>query len=707
MSAGYDKAVVREAQIRVDLSGSPASAFQNLASGIQDVESEIQRLLHSVPQNAAQMAAWQARIGSLVNEYDRLGKVQAVVEARARGQNVATVNDIRRQEASARAILEISRALEDFSVAGWRGALNNIPVLMYNIGQAAGLTSTQIASMTGVFSTVLVAATVLVQNWRGVWQDNLGKILENWDGFMEAIGERVANPTMLVGDVANGVQALGNAVLNAFAPTFENTLRTTLEKTKQEYESAKKRVDELAKESRLTSEEMSELEYGRKKVEDLKAAYEAATAAARFMKIVTEEAQTRADAVEKVTKATRGGPDKVAEVLAAAIKEYHLKNLGRAVGDDAYYKNTASEMLGQASDASHPEARRQFGQVMRYLRASGSQEAQGLYTKLMHETPEVKDQMKALEMQEKDWKAEAEKATKAKEKADRQREQEVRAAATPVAEGRKYEAGKRLAELIGGGMAQGKAADAYASELAPKLAQFGELASDIAHAVASKAADDYEARNNQYLARGTGAGRIPGLIGADIAAAEAKDRTEAEKAAEAAARAEGRDAKAAGQRAARLAREYQGSYAEGLRERLARNELLQAQYGEAPERMAQFLSRGATGTAVQSDAALQAQLVAEVARRLAAAGARDETGKALTPAEVTSVAQRIVGEQVQDVNRRLAEAVQFNNDIGSAALSLYQSVNADLQRVMADQHLILRQFHDAQSRRAHAPRNRP
>jgi hypothetical protein len=707
MSSGYDKQVIREGEVRINLAGSPASAFQNLADGIQGCEDEIRRLLQSVPQNAAQMAAWQASVGSLAREMDRLAQVQNVVNLRAQGQNVATFQDVKRQEAAARAILEVSRALEDFSVAGWRGALNNIPMMMYSIGQSAGLTATQIASMTGVFSTVLVAATVLVQNWRGVWQDNLGKILENWDGFMEAIGERAANPTMLIGDVASGVEALGNAVLNAFAPTFENTLRTTLEKTKQEYEVAKRRVDELAKESRLTSAEMEELTYGRKKVEDLKAAYEAATAAAKFMKIVTEEAQTRADAVEKVTKATKGGPEQVQGVLAAAMREYHLKNLGRAVGDDDYYKNTASEMLGQASDASHPEARRQFGQVMRYLRASGDKEARGLYTKLLHETPEVQDQMKALEEQAKHDKAEAEKATKAKEKADREKEQKVRAAATPVAEGRRFEGPARIAELAAGGMDPVAAADQYAKELAAKIPQYGALTADVAKAASEKMLGEFESRRQELLAKGVDPGAIPARVKADMEAAEARAKTEAERAAEAAARAEGRDAKAADQRATKLAREYSDPFDEQIRAAVARNELMQAQFAGLPARMAAAMSRQQYGAAVQSDAALQASLASEVAARLQAVGARDDTGKAITPAEAQAVASKIVGDAVQDTNRRLAESAQMSTSMGEAALMLYRQTQADLQQVMADQALVLRQFHDAQSRRAHAPRNRP
>lgn len=52
------------------------------------------------------------------------------------------------------AVLEASRALEDFSMAGMRGALNNIPQLLLNLGVGAGLTG------------VLGALTVVV--WKGV-----------------------------------------------------------------------------------------------------------------------------------------------------------------------------------------------------------------------------------------------------------------------------------------------------------------------------------------------------------------------------------------------------------------------------------------------------------------------------------------------------------------------------------------------------------
>lgn len=59
------------------------------------------------------------------------------------------------------AVLEASRALEDFSMAGMRGALNNIPQLLLNLGVGAGLTG------------VLGALTVVV--WKGT--DYLDKFL--------------------------------------------------------------------------------------------------------------------------------------------------------------------------------------------------------------------------------------------------------------------------------------------------------------------------------------------------------------------------------------------------------------------------------------------------------------------------------------------------------------------------------------------------
>ena len=60
------------------------------------------------------------------------------------------------------AVLEASRALEDFSMAGMRGALNNIPQLLLNLGVGAGLTG------------VVGALTVVV--WKGT--EYLGKYLD-------------------------------------------------------------------------------------------------------------------------------------------------------------------------------------------------------------------------------------------------------------------------------------------------------------------------------------------------------------------------------------------------------------------------------------------------------------------------------------------------------------------------------------------------
>lgn len=76
--------------------------------------------------------------------YQLTGANQVVVGSKKVEQSLKDVKNAESAaaKASARrgiAILETSRAIEDFSMAGMRGALNNIPMVLTNIGAAAGV----------------------------------------------------------------------------------------------------------------------------------------------------------------------------------------------------------------------------------------------------------------------------------------------------------------------------------------------------------------------------------------------------------------------------------------------------------------------------------------------------------------------------------------------------------------------------------------
>lgn len=73
--------------------------------------------------------------------------------------------------------LEASRAIEDFSVAGMRGALNNIPQVITLLGGAAGLAA--------AISVTAVAGTILVPKLLGI-SDALGEMREKLRGTLDA-----------------------------------------------------------------------------------------------------------------------------------------------------------------------------------------------------------------------------------------------------------------------------------------------------------------------------------------------------------------------------------------------------------------------------------------------------------------------------------------------------------------------------------------
>lgn len=94
--------------------------------------------------------------------------------AAARRQGAATGEAGKQSAAGARAVLELSRGVEDFTTGGPIGLLNNIPGIFESVGSAVGLSAGAVAGLTGGVSILATAAYIL---WR------------NWDGVMGALGQ--------------------------------------------------------------------------------------------------------------------------------------------------------------------------------------------------------------------------------------------------------------------------------------------------------------------------------------------------------------------------------------------------------------------------------------------------------------------------------------------------------------------------------------
>jgi hypothetical protein len=111
-------------------------------------------------------------------EYTRTGDINAYLNTtRGLNQEVARAQQLMQSlnsttgatpqsmRAASRALLEFSRGFEDFITAGFIGALNNIPTMVYNIGQSMQLSTTQITAWTAVISLAGTAAYAAYRNW--------------------------------------------------------------------------------------------------------------------------------------------------------------------------------------------------------------------------------------------------------------------------------------------------------------------------------------------------------------------------------------------------------------------------------------------------------------------------------------------------------------------------------------------------------------
>jgi hypothetical protein len=140
----------------------------------------------------AQIARLQASLQGVAASYQQTRDIEtyliqtrglsaelSLAEERARLLGIAIANGglaadrtAKQWQAGSRALLEFSRGFEDFTTAGFIGALNNIPTMVYNIGQAMGATQTAVTAWTAAISLGGTLAYAAYKNW-----DELSKLL--------------------------------------------------------------------------------------------------------------------------------------------------------------------------------------------------------------------------------------------------------------------------------------------------------------------------------------------------------------------------------------------------------------------------------------------------------------------------------------------------------------------------------------------------
>lgn len=338
---GLSDTILREVEIRVNTQGTAAAA--ELRQAVQGVEAELMRLARTTPANQKEARELAAAWGRLVHEGEGLQRVLVAVENRLAGVANLSVRDLKRQEAAARAVLEISRGIEDFAVAGLRGALNNIPMLMMSIGQSAGWSATRISNLTGVVSLLATSAYLLIENWRPV------------RAFFQDLGDALADPTTWLEKLGNAGAAAIDGLSRAFSRLEENTVTDPVDRLQSQLKQAQKEVHGLGEQTRLTAEEMERYTYGKKRVDELALAYKEAKAAQDLLKKPGEASEGSAEAFRKWVGRHGGGV--IQQAILNILEDYSpgggevsIPELGLS-GPQA---DVASRLFGMASTAEDP-----------------------------------------------------------------------------------------------------------------------------------------------------------------------------------------------------------------------------------------------------------------------------------------------------------------------------------------------------------------
>lgn len=91
-------------------------------------------------------------------------------------------------QAAARGFLELSRAVEDFAVAGPLGALNNMPGIADSIGRSFSLSAGAVAGITAGVSALATISYVVYQNWDRI-ADSFGRVDARAGAFVTTVDE--------------------------------------------------------------------------------------------------------------------------------------------------------------------------------------------------------------------------------------------------------------------------------------------------------------------------------------------------------------------------------------------------------------------------------------------------------------------------------------------------------------------------------------
>jgi hypothetical protein len=245
----------------------------------------------------------------LVTKQRELQAQMKGAEAAIKGGGAVTMEAIKQNQAWARAILEVSRGLEDFTTGGWRGALNNIPMIMMNGAQAFGLSAEKVAQWTARISFAATLGTLFYENWRTVVQDGIPKLF----GGMLSDAETFQKKYQL-----SWAEWSGNWT-QATMPIMHNAAK----RLQIDFDVTTKAVEDFEKKGRLTDLEFGKYREAKGHLRDIELAAERAAEADKKLKRqlsgLSEEETERIGTVDKTAKKV-GGPQ-FREALEQLIRQ--------------------------------------------------------------------------------------------------------------------------------------------------------------------------------------------------------------------------------------------------------------------------------------------------------------------------------------------------------------------------------------------------
>ena len=324
------------------------------AAAVADLEAHVLLLKQQIAGYQQQLKAGTITTVEAQKEMEKLtADLRQAAEAAAAANRVlagqpaalnATANSAK---GATRAVLEFSRAFEDFSVAGPLGALNNVPGVFGGIARSAGLAAPQVAAVEAAASLLATTGYLVYQNW--------GRVKHLFDDPL--------SPRLLEGikDVEAALKSLTDrpwkTTLDVQDMTIAKDQLDELNRAKRGYEGLDAQTEEEKGRGELVSRSIIE-GGGRKAVTEAAIAATIGESPAGFNSPETRKAIQEVEKLEGAAKRARakGNEDAALELEGQASEARRVGNIDQAIAHQN--RRTAVErQIGLAAQGDPAQVR--------------------------------------------------------------------------------------------------------------------------------------------------------------------------------------------------------------------------------------------------------------------------------------------------------------------------------------------------------------